>query len=71
MRTNYIFFNLFERIINQSRTTSIHKHSYERMMAKKIFLPVEPTDHVMLRLKLLEALIEMSKFLFDCRKNKN
>ena len=31
----------------------------------KILSPVEPTDQVMLRLKLFDALIEISKFLFD------
>lgn len=28
-------------------------------------LPVEPIDHVILRLKLFDALIDISKFLFD------
>lgn len=37
---------------------------------KKILLPVEPTDHVMLRLKLFDALIEISKFLFDYQERK-
>lgn len=27
---------------------------------------VEPIDHVILRLKLFDALIDISKFLFDC-----
>lgn len=27
--------------------------------------PVEPIDHVILRLKLFDALIDISKFLFD------
>lgn len=27
---------------------------------------VDPTDHVILRLKLLDALMDMSKFLFAC-----
>lgn len=27
---------------------------------------VDPTDHVMLRLKLLDALMDISKFLFAC-----
>ena len=31
-------------------------------------LPVDPTDQVMLRLKLLEALIDMSRFLLAYRK---
>lgn len=31
--------------------------------------PVDPTDQVMLRLKLLEALMDMSKFLLAFKKN--
>lgn len=40
-------------------------------MTSKSFLPVEPTDHVMLRLKLFDALIEISKFLFDYQERKH
>jgi len=32
--------------------------------------PVEPIDHVILRLKLFDALIDISKFLFDWIKKK-
>lgn len=34
------------------------------------FVPVELKDQVMLRLKLLDALIDMSRFLFACTKRK-
>lgn len=33
--------------------------------------PVEPIDHVILRLKLFDALIDISKFLFDYIKKEN
>lgn len=32
-------------------------------------IPVDPTDQVMLRLKLLDALMDMSKFLLAFKKN--
>lgn len=32
-------------------------------------IPVDPTDQVMLRLKSLDALMDMSKFLLAFRKN--
>lgn len=39
----------------------------------EIKVPVDPTDQVMLRLKLLEALMDMSKFLlaFSQKRKKN
>ncbi len=33
-------------------------------LQNKVKVPVDPTDQVMLRLKLLDALMDMSKFLF-------
>lgn len=59
-----LHFYLLKRTVNEIRTISMHKHMQKRHDSK-FSLPVEPMDHVMLRLKLLEALIEMSKFLFD------
>lgn len=37
----------------------------EKGKEKRAFLPVEPIDQVIFRLKLFDALIDMSKFLFD------
>lgn len=37
------------------------------LTTQKIKVPVDPTDQVMLRLKLLDALMDMSKFLFAFR----
>lgn len=34
-------------------------------------IPVDPTDQVMLRLKLLDALMDMSKFLLAFEKKQN
>lgn len=37
-------------------------------LQNKVKVPVDPTDQVMLRLKLLEALMDMSKFLLAFKK---
>ena len=38
-------------------------HFYNTINKMKEKVPVDPTDQVMLRLKLLDALMDMSKFL--------
>lgn len=39
------------------------RHFYNTINKTKEKVPVDPTDQVMLRLKLLDALMDMSKFL--------
>lgn len=36
-------------------------------MQNQVKVPVDPTDQVILRLKLLDAFMDMSKFLFALR----
>lgn len=45
---------------NSPETFQVQKEEEEK---KKKRVPVDPTDHVMFRLKLLDAFMDISKFL--------
>ena len=48
-------------------SSSSEERSQDHLKVDSGQLPVDPTDQVMFRLKLLEALIDMSRFLLACR----